>query len=199
MTTKLHALVLDDRVPLILTLTPGHWGDAPWGRWLLEQLGPPLGQPQLLADRAYEGDEMRTLAARLGWELVTPPRSTRLQPWPLNREADRARNPIERYFGRLKRMRGIATRYHQLARSYLNQILLACIHFMTKQSEQALVKCPWRRVVKRLWLSTGALAQLLSRTDSDTRSSVRRGCLDRRAAGLDQALRRYASWSRGRR
>ena len=35
-------------------------------------------------------------------------------------------------------MRVIATRYHKLARSYLNQILLACIHFMTKQSEQAL-------------------------------------------------------------
>lgn len=42
LTTKLHALVLDDRLPLIASLTPGHWGDAPWGRWLLERLGPKL-------------------------------------------------------------------------------------------------------------------------------------------------------------
>ena len=65
MTTKLHALFLEDRLPLILTLTPGHWGDAPRGRWLLERLGPISAQPQLIADRAYEGDEMRALAAQL--------------------------------------------------------------------------------------------------------------------------------------
>ena len=75
---------------------------------------------------------MRALAAELGWELVTPPKSNRRKPWPVDREAYRARNAIERYFGRIKRMRGIATRYHKLARNYLNQILLVCIHFMTK-------------------------------------------------------------------
>ena len=90
MTTKLHAIVLEDRLPLIMTLTPGHWGDAPWGRWLLEQLGPISGQPQLIADRAYEGDAMRALAAELGWELITPPKSNRRKPWALKRAAYRA-------------------------------------------------------------------------------------------------------------
>ena len=52
--------------------------------------------------------------------------------WPLSRTAYRARNAIERYCGRIKRLRGIACRYHKLAHVYLNQILLACIHFMTK-------------------------------------------------------------------
>ncbi len=56
-----------------MTLTPGHWGDAPWGRRLLEPFGPVSGPSQLIADRAYEGDAMRALAAELGWELVTPP------------------------------------------------------------------------------------------------------------------------------
>ena len=54
------------------------------------------------------------------------------EPWPLNRAAYRACNAIERYFGRIKRLRGIANRYHKLAHIYLNQVLLACIHFMTK-------------------------------------------------------------------
>ena len=129
-----------------MTLTPGHWSDAPWGRWLLEQLGTVSGQPQLLADRAYEGDAMRALAAELGWELIAPPKSNRRKPWPLKRAAYRARNAIERYFGRVKRFRGIADRYHKLAHVYFNQILLACIHFMTKQSEQALVAGPADRV-----------------------------------------------------
>ena len=90
MTTILHAIVLEDRLPLIMTLTPGHWSDAPWGRWLLERLGPVSGQPKLFADRAYEGDAMRALAAELGWELVTPPKANRLDPWPLNLAAYRA-------------------------------------------------------------------------------------------------------------
>lgn len=124
--------MLDDQLPPAMTLTPGQWGDAPWGCWLLERLGPIAGQPQLLADRAYSGDAMRTLAAELGWELVTPPTANRVKPWPLNRAAYRARNAIERCFGRIKGLRGVACRYHKLARVYLNQILLACIHFMTK-------------------------------------------------------------------
>ena len=74
---------------------------------------------------------MRALAAELGWELITPPKANRRKPWPLNRAAYRARNAIERYFGRIKRLRGIANRYHKLAHVYLNQVLLACIHFMT--------------------------------------------------------------------
>ena len=63
---------------------------------------------------------------------VTPPNSNRRKPWPLKRAAHRARNAIERYFGRIKRLRGIAIRYHKLAHVYFNQILLARIHFMTK-------------------------------------------------------------------
>ena len=75
---------------------------------------------------------MRALGAELGWELITPPKSNRRKPWPLKRAAYRARNGIECYFGRIKRFRGIANRYHKLAHVYVNQVLLACIHFMTK-------------------------------------------------------------------
>ncbi len=84
----------------------------------------------MLADRAYDGDSMCALAARLGWDLVAPLGPRRLLPWPLDREAYRARTAIERYLGRLRRMRGIASRYHKLARSDPNQILPACIHCM---------------------------------------------------------------------
>ena len=71
--------------------------------------------------------------------LVTPPKANRRKLWVLNRVAYRAPNEIDRFFGRIKRLRAIGNRYHKLGHVYLKQVLLACIHFMTKQSKQALV------------------------------------------------------------
>ena len=51
---------------------------------------------------------------------------------PLDRAAHRDRNLVERFFNRLKRFRGIATRYHKLDVVYLHMICLACIFIMTK-------------------------------------------------------------------
>ena len=62
LTTKLHAIVHDDRLPLVMALTPGQFGDATWGRQLLEQLGPQTSWPQLVADRA--GYRAKSLAER---------------------------------------------------------------------------------------------------------------------------------------
>lgn len=62
-----------------------------------------------------------------------------VKPWTLNRSGYRARNVIESYFGRIKRKRGVACCYQQLAHVYLNPNLLACIHITAKQSKHALV------------------------------------------------------------
>ena len=134
MTTKLHAIVRDDRLPLVMALTPGQYGDAPWGRHLLEQLGRAAAWPQLVADRAYEGRPSQRHAQALGWTLVAPPHPNRpaARRRPLDRAAYRERNLVERFFNRLKRFRGIATRYHKLDVVYLHMIYLACIHIMTK-------------------------------------------------------------------
>ncbi len=67
--------------------------------------------------------------------LSVPTRAMQCAPWPLNRLAYRARNATS--VG-IKRLRGVATRYHKLAHVYLNHILFACIHFMTKWSEHTL-------------------------------------------------------------
>ena len=42
LTTTFHAIVWDNRLPLVIALTTGQSGDAPRGRNLLEQLGPQL-------------------------------------------------------------------------------------------------------------------------------------------------------------
>ena len=81
---------------------------------------------------------MRALAVEIGSELVTPPKANRRNPWVLTRLAYRARNDIECYFGRIKRLRGIAKCYAKLAQVCFNQVLLACVHFMTKRRKRAL-------------------------------------------------------------
>jgi len=51
----------------MFALSAGNCGDAPEGRALLRRLGP-FNQPvYLLMDRAYEGDDTRSLATELGY------------------------------------------------------------------------------------------------------------------------------------
>ena len=79
---------------------------------------------------------------------TAPTKAMRCARWPpnqrqtrvVNRVADRARNSIERYFGRIKRLRGIANRYHKHDHVYLKQVLLGCVHFMTIGLEDALTR-----------------------------------------------------------
>ena len=59
---------------------------------------------------------------------------------PLDRAANWERNLVERFCNRLKRVRGIAARYHKLDVVYLHMIYLACIHIMTEQGKHALVR-----------------------------------------------------------
>ena len=110
-----------------LALSPGQAGDAPWGRALLEQRGPQAGQPALIMDRAYEGDQTRALARALGYEPVVPPKAGRLEPWDYDRARYRQRNKVERFFRRLKGFRRIATRYDKLDVIFLAFIHLALI------------------------------------------------------------------------
>ena len=98
LTTKLHALVASDRIPLIIGLSPGQRHDAPWGRELLCSLGPASSRPYLLMDRAYEDDATRRVALDLGYQPVVPPKSNRRRPHDYDREVYSHRNEVERFY-----------------------------------------------------------------------------------------------------
>ena len=123
----MHALVADERTALIIGLSPGQAGDAPVGRDLLRQLGPVSGDPALIMDRAYHGDQTRQLARELGYRPVVPPPSYRNPSWSYDRDLYRRRNEVERFFCRLKRFRRIATRYDKLDLIFLSFVHLALI------------------------------------------------------------------------
>ncbi len=112
--TKLHMVAASDRDGVMFALSAGNCGDAPEGRSLLQQLGCTDYPVYLLMDRAYEGDETRALALKLGYIPVVPPKRNRKDPWDYDRELYKQRNQVERLFRRLKRFRRIFTRFDKL-------------------------------------------------------------------------------------
>lgn len=73
----------------------------------------------MLADKGYDGDEVRTALLIRGILPVIPPKTNRKVTVACDFRAYKDRNRIERMFNRLKQARRIATRYDKTARSFL--------------------------------------------------------------------------------
>ena len=102
LTTKIHALVDAEGLPIALKLTEGQAHDGRSAEDMLEQMQ--AGQI-LLADRAYDSDAMRqALAERGAWANV--------KPMP-NRKNVPAFSAF--LYNKLKHFRGVATRYDKRA------------------------------------------------------------------------------------
>jgi transposase len=116
LTTKIHALVDAEGRPVRLELAAGQAGDPPMAEKLLSDLQP---GSTLLADRAYDTNAIRSLAKdRKSWANI-PMKSNRKQTFSFSRWVYRQRNIVERFFNRIKQMRGLATRYDRRADNYL--------------------------------------------------------------------------------
>ena len=132
LTTKIHALVDSNGLPIALKLSQGQAHDGPSAADMLDGIG--AGQIRL-ADRAYDSDALRTgLAERGAWANVRP------MPHRVNIPAFspflyRYRNRVERFFNKLKHFRAVATRYEKRAANYLALVKLAAtriwIRFMS--------------------------------------------------------------------
>ena len=80
---------------------------------------------RLIADKAYDANDVRAFLAAQGTEAVISPTSRRLEKPSFDATAYRARNLIERAFCRLKDWRAIATRYDKTARNFLAGVCIA--------------------------------------------------------------------------
>lgn len=122
LTTKIHALVDANRLPVKFKLTEGQAND---GRSAQDMLGD-IGEGQiLLADRAYGSDAMReALAERGAWANVrTMPNRIRMPAF--SKFLYRYRNVVERFFSKIKHYRATATRYEKHDENYLALVKLA--------------------------------------------------------------------------
>ncbi|MBO0360809.1 IS5 family transposase [Hymenobacter sp. BT186] len=127
--TKVHAVVDALGNCLHLVLTPGEAADSPQLPALLAALPEPPGA--VVADKAYDTEKALYIVAQHAAEVVIPPKANRLNQRDYDENLYADRNKIERFFGRLKEVRGVATRYEKTATSFLAVIhLLVALDWM---------------------------------------------------------------------
>ena len=132
LTTKIHALVDANGLPVVLKLTEGQAHD---GRSAADMLGTLAKGQILLADRGYDSNALRTAVAGQGaWPNIKP-MSTRLIKPVFSPFLYRYRNRVERFFNKLKHYRAVATRYEKHAANYLALVKLAATRVWLRHYE----------------------------------------------------------------
>ncbi|MGY4154291.1 transposase [Bradyrhizobium sp. USDA 4461] len=134
LTSKIHAVVDGNGLPVRLALSPGEAHDVQLAGKLLSRL---KSGSMLLADRGYDADWIRELAMKKGAWANIQPKSNRIDPICFRPYLYRARNQVERFFNRIKQCRRVATRYDRLAANYLAFVQLASIRLWLRRNESA--------------------------------------------------------------
>jgi transposase len=132
LTSKIHALVDIDGLPVRRAPSPGEAHDVRLAGKLLSRL---KSGSMLLADRGYDADWIRELAMKKGAWANIPPKSNRNGPICFCPYLYRARNRVERFFNKIKQCRRVATRYDKLAANYLAFVQLASIRLWLRVNE----------------------------------------------------------------
>jgi len=109
--------------PVRFTVTAGQAGDAPQAKGLID--GMPAGA--VIADAAYDSDDIRDEIAAKKAQAVIPNNPSRAAKHPIDEHLYKARHLIECCFSKLKHFRRIATRYDKTVQNFLSMIAVAAI------------------------------------------------------------------------
>jgi transposase len=132
LTTKIHALVDAEGLPISLKLTEGQAHDGRSAGDMLESL---VEGQTLLADRAYDSDELRqNLKERGAWANIKPMPNRKNVP-AFSPFLYRYRNLVERFFNKIKHYRAVATRYDKRPENFLAGVKLASIRIWMRFNE----------------------------------------------------------------
>jgi len=132
LTTKIHALVDGRGLPVGLHLSEGQASDCREAEPLLEAV--PEGST-FLADKAYDSDAIRSKVEARGGFANIPAKRNRRKGLAFSSFLYRYRNLVERFFGKLKNARGLATRYDKRADNFLAAIKLFCTRLWIAANE----------------------------------------------------------------
>lgn len=108
---------------MALSLTPGQAADISQAEPLLEALEPGA----VIADKGYDADALVERLDARSIAAVIPPKANRKEKRPCDFALYRERNLVERFFGKIKQYRAIATRYDKLATTFMAGVLLVCV------------------------------------------------------------------------
>ena len=132
LSTKIHALVDAEGLPIMLKLTEGQAHDGNSARDMLEAL---VEGQTLLADRAYDSDALRQALAKQGAWANIKPMPNRVNVPAFSPFLYRYRNLVERFFNKLKHFRAVATRYDKRDDNFLASVQLASIRIWLRHNE----------------------------------------------------------------
>ena len=121
LSTKINVAVDALGNPLRIILTEGQVHDIRQAEALIEG----FACEKVLADKGYDSDKFREVIASKGAEAVIPPKRSRKELIPYDKDVYQDRNLVERFFNKIKNFRRIATRYDKTALSFAAMLALA--------------------------------------------------------------------------
>lgn len=116
---------VDEDTAVEVALTPGQAGDAPEFADLFEastQRVPDL--EEVVADKSYDSWDIKERVLEAGMPAHIPSKSNAVEEWPIDVDAYKERNRVERLVNKMKQFRRIATRYEKLKDTFLSLIHL---------------------------------------------------------------------------
>lgn len=119
----MHLAVDANGMPIKIKITSGTEADC---KHALDLVGG-LDAEALLADKAYDTNEIITYAQTRNIVLVIPSKSNRILKREIDEQLYKYRHLVENAFLKLKRWRGIATRYAKTTSAFSGSVACACI------------------------------------------------------------------------
>lgn len=86
-----------------------------------------IGTENLLADRGYDTNEIVDFARSKGMNAVIPPKKNRTVARDYDVHLYKIRHLVENAFLKLKRLRGVATRYAKTTSAFRGAVVIAAI------------------------------------------------------------------------
>ena len=123
MTTKIHAVTDGLGRCIDFSITGGQVHDCTQAEELLEGKNP----ENVIADKGYDSDSIRTAVKKLGANPVIPSRSSRKNPMEYDTHIYKERHLVENFFQFVKRFRRIGTRYEKSVQNYIGMVTIGCI------------------------------------------------------------------------
>lgn len=122
LSTKVHLVVDALGLPVTFEITEGQRHDIKPAKALVARVLPRC----LLADKAYDSDELRAALREQSCGAVIPSNRSRSQKIAYDKELYKARSEIECTFSLLKQARRFATRYEKTLRNYAAVVAIGC-------------------------------------------------------------------------
>ena len=126
--TKIHLGCINEKAAISITLTPGQASDAKEFDAVFLKLPAAFSPERGMMDKAYDSNAIRQALREKEIQPVIPPRKNRVDTIDYDKAHYKQRNRVERFIGRIKQFRRIATRYEKLAEMFMAFIHLVSVY-----------------------------------------------------------------------